>query len=211
MREWSSYNVAVKEQTTYLPWYLRIPTTFKFCLIQLSVLVVPGTCLHPLFLWSFTEKIKKNIRSQIDSIQHHTIISDQEVLEATTLRLSIALFCTFESLLDTVAHIKTSLPVDVIHTWLLKEVMPTVVPNFLSIVKSSMTSGSVPVYFNTDLVQPLFKKPILDPTSMHNYRPLSKLPFLAKILEKLFSSNLLQKFQLGSAHLAARKCFIESQ
>lgn len=54
-------------------------------------------------------------------------------------------------------------------TGLLKKVMPTVGPNILSIVNSSLTSVSVPAYFKTALVQPLLKKLNLDPSSLNNY------------------------------------------
>ncbi|KAJ0000369.1 hypothetical protein NQD34_012211 [Periophthalmus magnuspinnatus] len=56
------------------------------------------------------------------------------------------------------------------------------------------------------LSKPFLKKPTLDPKPLSNYRPISNLPFLAKILEKVVSSqlhhhlksnNLYEKFQSG--------------
>ena len=56
------------------------------------------------------------------------------------------------------------------------------------------------------VVHPLLKKPGLDPLLLGNYRPISKLPFVSKILEKMISSQLLahlnenslfEKFQSG--------------
>ena len=56
------------------------------------------------------------------------------------------------------------------------------------------------------LVKPLLKKPNLDNTDLHNYRPISNLPFLSKLLEKtvfnqlsnhLINNNILDKFQSG--------------
>lgn len=44
------------------------------------------------------------------------------------------------------------------------------------------------------VVQPLIKKPGLDPTVMANFRPISKLPFVSKILEKIVYSQLLDFF-----------------
>ena len=55
-------------------------------------------------------------------------------------------------------------------------------------------------------VQPLLKKPGLDPAVLANYRPISKLPFFSKILEKIVYSqlmdflneeNILEIFQSG--------------
>lgn len=41
-------------------------------------------------------------------------------------------------------------------------------------------------------VQPLLKKPHLDPSTLTNYRAISKLPFASKILEKLVCKQLLE-------------------
>lgn len=55
-------------------------------------------------------------------------------------------------------------------------------------------------------MQPLLKKPQLDPAMCCNYRPISKLPFISKLLEKVVFSQLqsfldsfsiLDKFQSG--------------
>ena len=56
------------------------------------------------------------------------------------------------------------------------------------------------------MIKPLIKKPNLDISLLSNYRPISNLPFLSKILEKvvakqlddyLFENNLLEDFQSG--------------
>ncbi len=41
------------------------------------------------------------------------------------------------------------------------------------------------------LIQPLLKKPNLDPLELKNYWPISKLPCLANILEKVVYSQLM--------------------
>ena len=55
-------------------------------------------------------------------------------------------------------------------------------------------------------MQPLLKKPALDPTVLATYRPISKLPFISKILEKVVCNqlmaylnehNILEVFQSG--------------
>ena len=56
------------------------------------------------------------------------------------------------------------------------------------------------------MVQPLLKKPNLDPSFLSNFRPISKLPFLSKVLERevyvqlqsfLINNNIYEKFQSG--------------
>ena len=48
----------------------------------------------------------------------------------------------------------------------------------------------VPAALKTAAVTPILKKPDSDPTSLINYRPISNLPFLAKVLERVVASQL---------------------
>jgi hypothetical protein len=51
-------------------------------------------------------------------------------------------------------------------------------------------SGSLPPSFKEAVVTPLLKKNSLDKNTLKNYRPVSNLPFLSKILEKVVLSQL---------------------
>ena len=42
-----------------------------------------------------------------------------------------------------------------------------------------------PTSFKNAITTPILKKPLLDPNIITNYRPISKLPFLNKILERI--------------------------
>ncbi|GFS17749.1 RNA-directed DNA polymerase from mobile element jockey [Elysia marginata] len=53
-----------------------------------------------------------------------------------------------------------------------------------AIINDSLKSGTVPDYFKHAVVIPLLKKQNLNPDEFKNYRPVSNLPFLSKILEK---------------------------
>ena len=93
---------------------------------------------------------------------------------------------------DIVGHLKPSgSPVDNVPPRLLKEVFLTVGPSFTAVINSSLTSGEVPGHFKHAVVQPLLKKPGLDSTVLANFRPISNLPFLSKILEKIVYSQLM--------------------
>ncbi len=78
---------------------------------------------------------------------------------------------------------------------LFKEVLPTVGPSFLAVNNSSLSSGVVPENITHAVVQPLIKKTALDPAFLANFRPVSKLPFLSKTLEKTVFSQLAGKAQ----------------
>ncbi len=60
----------------------------------------------------------------------------------------------------------------------------------LAIINSSLLLGYVPKTFKLAVINPLIKKTQLDPKDLVNYRPISNLPFLSKILEKVASSKL---------------------
>lgn len=99
---------------------------------------------------------------------------------------------TLSFLKETVGHLKPAgSPNDAVPPRLLKEVLPTVGPLVLQLVNHSLMSGVVPKDFKHAVVKPLIKKPALDPTVLANYRPISKLPFLSKILEKVVYSQIM--------------------
>ena len=62
-------------------------------------------------------------------------------------------------------------------------------PTITNILNESLLSGTVPSEFKTAVVKPLLKKLSLDPNVLKNYRSISNLPFLSKLLENLFFNN----------------------
>ncbi|RCU38734.1 hypothetical protein DVA76_17340, partial [Acinetobacter baumannii] len=73
-------------------------------------------------------------------------------------------------------------------------------------INLSLLTGYVPQSFKVAVIKPLLKKPTLDPGVLANYRPISNLPFLSKILEKavvnqlcafLHKNSLFEDFQSG--------------
>ena len=54
----------------------------------------------------------------------------------------------------------------------------------LEIVNMSLRTGVFPQPLKTAVIKPLIKKKNLDTSLMNNYRPISNLPFLSKIIEK---------------------------
>uniref|UniRef100_A0A6I8N0H4 RNA-directed DNA polymerase n=1 Tax=Ornithorhynchus anatinus TaxID=9258 RepID=A0A6I8N0H4_ORNAN len=61
-----------------------------------------------------------------------------------------------------------------------------------SIFNHSISNGSFPAAFKHAHVSPILKKPALDPTSPSSYRPISLLPFLSKILERVVYNRCLE-------------------
>ncbi len=78
--------------------------------------------------------------------------------------------------------------------------------DLLEVVNTSLLSGTFPNSLKTAVVKPLLKKRNLDNTILSNYRPISNLPFISKIIEKvvfnqlnnyLNSNGYLDNFQSG--------------
>ncbi len=65
----------------------------------------------------------------------------------------------------------------------------------LNIINSSLSLGHIQKPFKLAVIKPLIKKPKLDPRELANYRPISNLQFMSKILAKVVSAQLcsLQK------------------
>ena len=60
-------------------------------------------------------------------------------------------------------------------------------------------TGTVPQCFKTAVVKPLLKKKTMDPSDCKSYRPVSNLPYLSKLLERVVSKQLVEhltNFQL---------------
>ena len=100
----------------------------------------------------------------------------------------------------------SSCSLDAIPTPFLKEVLDSVINDILDIVNSSLRTGIFPDTLKAALVRPLLKKHNLDPSMLENYRPISNLPFLGKVIEKtiilqldafLQNNNIHNKFQSG--------------
>ena len=88
-----------------------------------------------------------------------------------------------------------SCELDPIPTTLLYENLDILLPTITNIINTSLTTGIVPPDLKTAIVKPLLKKPSLDKNLLKNYRPISNLPFLSKILEKVILHKLLSHLQ----------------
>ena len=79
---------------------------------------------------------------------------------------------------------------DPIPTSLVKDCIDILVTLITSIVNLSLSEGSFPSHFKSALVSPLLKKSTLDKDNLKNYRPVSNLSFLSKVLEKVVAIRL---------------------
>ena len=82
----------------------------------------------------------------------------------------------------------------------------SLLPKITNLVNISLETGTFPKALKTAVIKPLLKKSSLDATVLNNYRPISNLPFLGKVLEKvvyqqltdfLLTNNAYDTFQSG--------------
>ena len=79
---------------------------------------------------------------------------------------------------------------DPLPTWLLKQCADILAPYITAMFNASLATGNVPSSFKNAVVTPLIKKQGLDTDMPQNYRPVSNLPVLSKLLECAVFSQL---------------------
>ena len=99
---------------------------------------------------------------------------------------------------------KSSCALDPFNYSKVPEIVPLLSPIFTAIINSCFSSGIFPSSEKISLVKPLLKKPTLDPETLNNYRPVSNLTYLHKLIEKSILSQLLP-------HLTKNKCISKFQ
>ncbi len=143
------------------------------------------------FMNYFTSKIN-TIRDQAVTMQLPAAVSHQ-IVHCRSPEEQFHSFSTIgeEELYKLVKSAKpTTCMLDPIPSKLLKDVLSEVIDPLFAIINSSLSLGYVPKTFKLAVIKPLIKKPQLDPNDLVNYRPISNLPFLSNILEKVASSQL---------------------
>ena len=146
----------------------------------------------------FSEKVKK-IRASIKSFSpvteskgsppNVTLLFDFEPATADELKqiiLSYGIKCSSE---------------DPVPVFLLEENLDVFIPYWLDIVNLSLEVGSMECLKNA-VIQPLIKdlSPLVDKENMKNYRPVSNLLFLSKLIERIVDIRLQQHISRNNLH-----------
>ena len=156
----------------------------------------PFSSLPDIFCNFFSDKIK-TIRHQLDSETSSNSLPESTPFNGFP-------FLTFEPVTerDVKSVILKSAPkscaLDPVPTHLLIECLDAVLPSLTALFNSSLTSGIFPQEFKSALVSPLLKKATLDQNLLKNYRPVSNLSFISKILEKLVLTQLSDHLSLNN-------------
>ena len=83
---------------------------------------------------------------------------------------------------------------------LLQDKSMSLLPIICKIVNSSLQNGCVPSSLKTGVVKPLLKKPSLDHEVLNNYRPVSNLKTVSKIIGKVVANQLCAYLSSNNLH-----------
>lgn len=141
-------------------------------------------------------KIRSNISLPSNTPQDYSALCEDRIFNGIHLSSFTQVSC-FE-----VQKILKSMPskscdLDPLPTELLKENAGVILPHMTSIINESLASGSFPTLLKKAIVRPKIKKPGLDKNELKNYRPVSNIPLLAKILEKIVAKQLIAHLELN--------------
>jgi len=163
----------------------------------------PSTLLPSHFVDYFTNKID-DIRS---SFTHPSSITPPPPTSFSSPSLSCFTPLSPNQVLSLVTSARpTTCALDPVPSHILQAIAPDLLTFLTHLINSSLSTGCFPNSLKEARVNPLLKKPTLDPSEVNNYRPVSLLPFLSKTLERailsqvssyLHSNNLLDTQQSG--------------
>ena len=86
---------------------------------------------------------------------------------------------------------KTTCQLDPIPTTILCQ-LPSILPVLTNIINKALSTGQFPSSLKSAIVKPLLKKASLDSEIYKNFRPVSNLSFISKLLEKVIAAQLLE-------------------
>jgi exonuclease III len=134
------------------------------------------------------ERIRKDLDEQAGNIPQDIPEHDTERAVTSLTSFTPVSVQDVEKILSSASGASCAL--DPIPTWILKNCKQELLPVITKIVNLSLTSGSFPKSMKKALVKPLIKKSSLDPDDYKNYRPVSNLGFVSKVVERVVANQL---------------------
>ena len=148
------------------------------------------TVLCDSFAEFFTQKVAK-IRKELDEMP-----IDKSYTKDSSSTINIKAFDEFKCVsTDDIMKIILSTPnkscsLDTIPMWLLRDNIDCLIRPLTIIVNHSFKTGVFPSRLREAVVSPIIKKATLDKNILKNYRPVSNISYLSKIMEKLACAQI---------------------
>ena len=185
---------------------------------------------EPKKFWKFVKALSKN-RSSIPALKFNDILYESDEQKAAVLNsffsscfnlshppldpsfpedhLSVpnceALYCTTEEVMHMLEHLDCSKACgpDQISARMLKVTASSIAPSITKLFNISIRTGKLPDQWKLSMVVPIPKSSNLSEPS--NYRPISLLCILGKLLEKHISNLILESLENSSFDLSAQQ------
>jgi DNA-directed RNA polymerase subunit F len=136
----------------------------------------------------FTEKVQK-IRTELETTRSHAVSQERAIYERPLTSLEPT---SEEEIRKITSKMNKTCDLDPLPAKQMKQCLASVVPVITMITNTSLTEGTLPPSLKEALVHPLIKKPSLDKDVLKNYRPVSNLPLISKIIEKVVALRLTE-------------------
>ena len=100
-----------------------------------------------------------------------------------------------------------SCPLDPLPTSLLKKGIDVLLPCITSIINLSLEAGEFPATLKHGLETPLLKKSDLGHEILKNYRPISKLPFRGKMIERVVALQFKHHLVINNLYTKTQSAY----
>ena len=150
----------------------------------------------------FTDKIDR-IRAAVDSVSitNFDLNHDTDLEQSTTTTLDHFKETSKTEVGKIIKSSKaTTCSLNPLPTEIIKKTSSAHIPALTRLINTSFESGIVPVPLKKALVTPILKKHGLDVNILANYRPVSNLPFTAKVMEKIAVQRLSEHLTSNALH-----------
>ena len=135
----------------------------------------------------FTEKIDKLLSSFIN-----VIYNENEDISINNSSLEKFQTCTISDIEHLILQTKKTCVLDPIPNSIQEHCSVHLSPIITHIINLSLNESNVPTPLKKGIIRPLLKNQSLDKEVLSNYRPVSNLPQLSKLLEKVVARQLIK-------------------
>ena len=158
-----------------------------------------------IFLNFFTTKVE-NIRLSLESECHDAPTFDDPIFNG--LPLEHFQCVSGKDIKKLISDSATkSCELDPIPTSILKDCLPELLTGITSFINESLMSGIVPAPLKDGILRPLLKKVGMNHNELKNYRPVTNLTFVSKILEKVVFQQILSHIDFNSLHAVFQSAY----
>jgi hypothetical protein len=152
----------------------------------------PQDDLAEIFIDFFSKKIDSISTDLVDQAETMDFSNIEKQTEICSCSFGMFSMVSDRDIYDIIRESKTTTCIlDPVPTDLFVECLDILMPSLVKVVNDSLQSGVFPTLYKTAVVKPLLKKANLDCNQLKNYRPVSNLSYLSKLLERVVQKQLL--------------------